>query len=386
MFLKRKFFFFFTFVLFLALISVFLLRLRSQHVKSVDTTNTQKTAENNSENQKKNLLQEPMTILLLGIDSRKGDSVARCDAVHFITFSPSEEKIIITSVPRNAHVDLPEVATESAYLANVCEERGIEAGIKEIIRISNLHPDYIIKVNFSQTLGILRLLGMPTTPTLQFLRDRTSYLRGGYQRSHNQALFLKDMILNHTQQVVNLPTPLKKIIFKMANTDNLDFETASPILNWIAEKKFWQKPEKIELVIKPPPWYKTIDLHFAASDYPTKDSWQNSEEFQDYQSELKDYLQDLVKKGEKYLSLGQKNAAYQILKTPFSQQLWLQVEDDRERHKLHFDLLRLYVLSSKDKKEASDLVSDFIAEMEVAGDESLKNQAEELRTSTTDKN
>jgi len=64
--------------------------------------------------------------LLLGLDSRRGDEKTRCDAIHLITFSPPEDKIIITSVSRNTHVDLPEVATPGAYLANVCEERGVD--------------------------------------------------------------------------------------------------------------------------------------------------------------------------------------------------------------------------------------------------------------------
>lgn len=372
---------FLTFILFLAFIFFFNLRLNPQQVKSVDTTNTEKTVVDNTDNEELNLLQEPMTILLLGLDNRRADPKSRCDAIHLITFSPPEEKIIITSVPRNTHVNLPEVATPSAYLANVCEQRGIDSGIKEITRITNLYPDHIIKINFSQTLGILRLLGMPTTPTLQFLRDRRSYLSGGYQRSHNHALFLKDMILHHTQQVADLPTIMKQILFKMVETDNLDFETTSSILNWVVKNDFRQKPEKIELVIKPTPFYKIIDIHFAATDYPSKDSWQNNEEFQDYQLELKSYLENLLDRGEKYLDDGQKDSVYQLLKIPFSQQLWLQLEDEQLRNQFHFDMLRLFVLSTEEKNEASVLLQDFIAEMKIFGETELKNKAEELLAS-----
>ena len=143
----------------------------------------------------------------------------------------------------------------------------------------------------------------------------------------------------------------------------------------------WQKPEKIELVIKPTPFYKITNIHFAATDYPTEDSWQNDQEFQDYQSELKNYLQNLLEKGEKYLANNQKDSLYQLLKTPFSEQLWLQLENDQLRNQLHFDMLRLYVLSSEDKNEASGLLQDFIAEMEIVKETELKNKAEELLTS-----
>ena len=371
-------------ILFLGLIFFFYPRQSSQQLESANAQNVQDAeavAVNNSDNadnDEADLLKEPMTILLLGLDSRRGDQKPRCDAIHLVTFSPPEDKIIITSVPRGIHVDLENVATPSAYLGNSCHIKGIDYAVAEVTRITNLDPDYIAKINFSQTLGILRLLGMPTTPTLQFLRDRRSYLRGDYQRSHNQALFLKDMILYHTQQVADLPTLVKQILFKMVETDNLDFETANSILNWVVKNSFWRKPKKIELVIKPTPFYKITDIHFAATDYPTKDSWQNDQEFQDYQESLKSYLQNLLERGEKYLSDKQKESLYQLLKTPFSQQLWLQLENDRLRNQFHFDLLRLYALSLEDKNEASLLLQDFIAEMEIVKETELKNKAEEL--------
>lgn len=389
MFLKRKLSYFkrrfgrniiiiFALFLFSALIFFFFLRPHPQQLKSVNAAKTETAVVNNFLDDEADLLQEPMTILLLGLDSKRGDQKPRCDAIHLITFSPPEDKIIITSVPRGTHVDLDEVATPSSYLANACKHRGIDFAVKEIIRITDLHPDNIILINFSQTLGILRLLGMPTTPTLQFLRDRRSYLRGDYQRSHNQALFLKDMILHHTRKAAGLPTPLKQILFKMVETDNLDFETANSILNWLVKNNFWRKPGKIELVIKPKPFYKIADIHFAVTDYPTEDSWQNNQEFQDYQENLKSYLQNLLERGEKYLTNNQKKSLYQLLHTPFSQQLWLQLENDQLRNQFHFELLRLYALSLEDKAKASSLLQDFIAEMEIAKETELKNKAEKL--------
>ncbi len=381
--LKRRFghrpIIIFILILFLALIFFFYLRPYLKQLELTNETNRETAVVEDFLNE--DLLHEPMTLLLLGLDSRRGSQTARCDAIHLITFSPPEEKIVITSVPRNTHVDLPEVATPDAYLANVCEYRGIDSGVKEIARIADLQPDSIVKVNFSQTLGILRLLGMPTTPTLQFLRNRRSYLIGAYQRSHNQALFLKDMILDHARQVADLPTPVKQILFKMLKTDSLDFKTANSILNWLVKNELWEKPEKIELVIKPKPFYKAIDIHFAASDYPNKDSWQNDQEFQTYQENLKSYLQSLVKKGEEYLVNNKKESLYQLLDTPFAQQLWLQLENDQERNQFHFDLLRLYVLSLDNKDEASLLVQDFMAEMEIVKEIELKNKAEELSVS-----
>jgi len=167
----------------------------------------------------------------------------------------------------------------------------------------------------------------------------------------------------------------------MVETDDLDFETASSILNWLVKNDFYRKPAKIEIVIKPTPFYKIADIHFAATDYPTENSWQNDEEFKTYQENLKNYLENLLEKGEKHLSNNQKKSLYQLLDTPFSQQLWLQLENDQMRNQFHFDLLRLYVLSLDDKNEASLLLSDFIEEMEIVKETELGNKAEELLAS-----
>jgi anionic cell wall polymer biosynthesis LytR-Cps2A-Psr (LCP) family protein len=327
-----------------------------------------------------NLLKKPLSLLLLGVDSRRGDQRPRCDAIHLVTFSPAEEKIIIISVPRGIHVDLgEEVATPSSYLGNSCHIKGIDFAVEEIIRITKITPDHVIKVNFSQVLGALRLLQLPTTPTLQFLRDRKSYYWGDNQRSHNQALFIKDMILTHTQQVSSLPKIVKKLAFKTIDADGLDFETANSILNWVVKNNLAQKPDQIELVIRPQPSYQIKDIHFAESKFATESAWQDDQGFQEYQAELESYLKNLAKQGKKYLASGRENSAYQLLKTPFSQELWLQLENEQLRNQIHFDLLKVYVLSAEDKEEASILVEDFITEMAIAQDETLKKQAEELR-------
>jgi anionic cell wall polymer biosynthesis LytR-Cps2A-Psr (LCP) family protein len=330
---------------------------------------------------KLDLLEQPITILFLGLDSRRGDQKPRCDAIHLVTFSPPEEKIIITSVPRGTPIDLENIATPSAYLGNSCHIKGIDFAVEEISRLTNIKPDHVIKVNFSQVLGALRLLNLPTTPTLQFLRDRKSYYWGDNQRSHNQAVFIKDLIINHLRQVAGLPSMVKQLGFKMVATDNLDFATANSILNWMVKKDFPQNPAKIELVIKPIPTYQINDVHFEESKFATESAEQNDQDFQDYQKDLEKYLKNLADQAEKNLKSGQKDSALNLLKTPFSQQLWLQIENEQLRNQLHFNLLRVYILSAENKKAAATLLRDFITEMEITQHEELKKQAEELMNS-----
>ena len=140
------------------------------------------------------LNQTPYNILLLGLDGRKGEQKPRCDAIHMFSFDPKAATLTITSVPRGTRIYLPQASTASAYLANSCHTQGIDYAVDQIEKITGIIPDAIVKVGFSQTMGILRTFGFPTTSSLQFLRNRR-YAIGDNQRSHNQALFMKDMIL-----------------------------------------------------------------------------------------------------------------------------------------------------------------------------------------------
>ena len=72
------------------------------------------------------------------------------------------------------------------------------------------------------------------------------------------------------------------------------------------------------------------------------------------------------------------------IKIPFSQQLWLQIEDEHQRNQIHYDMLSLYALSLEDEKEAAALVQDFIEGMEVLGETELKNKAERLLISISE--
>lgn len=325
------------------------------------------------------LLEKELTILLLGLDSRIGDQRPRCDAIHLLTFSPAKEKIIITSVPRGTAVLMAGVATPSAYLGNSCHIKGFDFAIEEIKKITALKPDYVIKVNFSQVLGILRFLGFPPTPTLQFLRDRKSFYWGDYQRTHNQALFLKDGIINYSQKIHQFNPFLKKTLFKTVNVQDLDYQTAEKILNWIIEKKIFQKPSQIELVIKPPILFALKDIHFQESGYAAELNWQEDPGFKTYQKNLIDFLQSLIKQANDYLQYNHKAAAFNLLETPFSQSPWLQIEDNHLRNQLHFELLKVYLLSLDDKDKSRELIDDFAKEMERENEKELKIKAEEFK-------
>jgi anionic cell wall polymer biosynthesis LytR-Cps2A-Psr (LCP) family protein len=319
--------------------------------------------------------QKPINVLLLGFDGRRGDKNPRCDAIHLINIDIPAGKIRINSIPRGTAVAIPNTSAAAAYLSNSCHIMGIDFAEKEIEKITNLHPDYLVKVGFSQTLGILRTVGLPTTPTLQFLRNRR-YGVGDNQRSRNQGLFIKDMLLAHLEEYSKLPKPIKYLVYKMTDTD-IDFETADNIISQIIGKEILKNPENIELKTYLPQKVKVRDIDYAVDETSTN-QWQTDTEFQQYQSDLSVYLDNLIERGDNFLSSSRKENAYQIIKTPFAQKLWLQIEDDNKRNQFYYDLLRLFVFTSPDKSTVNSLVLDFITEMETNEQTALKEKGDKL--------
>lgn len=321
-------------------------------------------------------MDRPVNILLLGLDGRRGDKNPRCDTIHMLSFNPAEGKILITTVPRGTLVELSAVERESRYLGNSCHLAGIDFAVSAIEKLTGIHPDHIVKVEFSQTLGILRLLNFPTTPTLQFLRNR-HYPRGDYQRGRNQALFIKDMMVSHFEQFTQLPKPIQYLAFKMVETD-IDFEKAIFLLNQILESGVTKDSSRIEIVTKPQLFFPLKELHFSEEEFLDESAWQNDSEFKNYQNNLEDYFANLISRAEGLYQASKNSQAFQLIATPFNQQLWLQLEDEDKRHHLHFDLLRLFVITSPEKSNLTSLLLDFITEMETVNQTELKVKAEKL--------
>lgn len=319
---------------------------------------------------------KPVNILLLGLDGRRGDKNPRCDAIHLISIDPSAAKIRINSIPRGTKVNMPSIASESAYLGNSCHVMGIDFAKGKVEKITNSHADYLVKVGFSQTLGIFRTLSLPTTSTLQFLRNR-HYGIGDNQRSRNQALFIKSMLLSHLEEYYKLPKPIKYLVYKMADT-NIDFETADNLILQIIDRGLLKNPDNIELKTYLSPRLMVRDIYYTEENGIEVAEKQDDEEFQEYQQGLEVYLNNLIEKGDNFLSVGRQNTVYQLIKTPFSQKLWLQIEDDAKRNQYYYDFLRLYVLSSPDKSTTNSLVLDFITEMEANNQPEFKEKGEKL--------
>lgn len=322
-------------------------------------------------------LPSKINILLLGLDGRKGDKNPRCDSIQLISFNFDQNKILITSIPRGTEftTQVPDVGKQTNYLSNWCHYLGADFAAKAVEKITGIKPDYTVKLGFSQTLGIFRAVNLPTNPTLQFLRNR-SYGIGDWQRSRNQAQFIKDMILAHSEEITKLPNLLKYLVYKMIETDML-FEEALSLFNKITSTAIFKNPDNIELATIPNPAGKLKELHFEESKYKDSD-WQNDKEFLAFQDNLEKYIENIVNRAQKLIEAKNYTAVYQLIKTPFNQEIWQQIENETKRDQSHFDLLSLYVQSSPEKTNLSSLVLDFITEMEEGKKDDYKKRGEEL--------
>lgn len=321
---------------------------------------------------------DAINVLLLGLDGRAGDNRPRCDGIHMLSFLEKENKIIITSVPRGTYIYLPEVASQSAYIANSCHYRGIDYAVLEIEKITGIHPDYIVKVGFSQAAGVFRLLGIPTSDALQFLRNRRTLL-GDFQRSHNQALFIKDMITKYFDTFMNYPKAVKYIAFTLLDT-NIDYNQALDLLEKIQKSGLHRNPDNIVLTVKPVPNYILSDTHYDFNQTNTV----SDQEYLAYQNSINQLLANVIYNANYYYASNSMAISQQIIATPFNQRLWEQVEDGELRNEFHFQLLRLFVLSSSNPKDHTGLVKDFIEQMEIYQDVSTSQKAKQLLDQISD--
>lgn len=311
---------------------------------------------------------EDINVLILGIDSRKEGDEQHCDAIHMLSINTEDWTVEMTSVPRGTYVYIPpgNYAENEYYLANACAFAGLDYGVEQIERIVGVKADYVVQVGFSQTLGILRALDMPTTESLQWLRHRRSYAIGDPQRSHNQAVFMKDVALK-VLGGKGLPEPIFYLLYTFVDTD-MDYATAKTLYDALREAKIVDRPDDIVLSMKPE--YDTEDYHL--------DLENPSEQVEDLLDRIrsrtsKDDLSDrtleevqaeLVKYLEEYLD------SSQSVEVMFDEQLWRQVEDEGDRESLHYHFVEAYAqeLLPAEHEKAVQLVADYILEKQTTGE------------------
>jgi anionic cell wall polymer biosynthesis LytR-Cps2A-Psr (LCP) family protein len=304
-----------------------------------------------------------INILALGLDSRKEGLERHCDAIHMVTLDLEDWSIRITSVPRGTYSSLPPGGSYKEtdyYVSNACAFGGLDYGVSQIEKIVGVKADYVATVGFSQALGIFRVLELPTTETLQWLRHRQTYAIGDPQRSQNQAVFMKDVALRLLGGD-GISTPVMHILYSLVDTD-LDFKTAQALYTAYRASEIEDRPEDIRLAMRP--HFDTRIYHFdpenadeqvgalvAALQGRLSSRDLTNKSVEELQAELETYLRESLASDETVVHV-------------YEEQLWRQLEDEDDREELHFRFLEKYVkeIRDTDHDKAVELVTDYVLE------------------------
>ena len=164
-----------------------------------------------------NVTKDTYTFFISGIDTYGPvSSVSRSDVNMIMTVSPSTKQILLTSIPRDYHVNLATSGKKDklTHAGNY----GVEESVSTVENLFDINIDYYIKVNFSSLTKIVDALGGITVNSkfkftsgagqnivvgnnnlngaqaLAFVRERKGIAGGDDSRILNQAAALEGII------------------------------------------------------------------------------------------------------------------------------------------------------------------------------------------------
>lgn len=296
------------------------------------------------------------SVLLIGLDARAGSEVAHCDVIQLVEIDAAQQAVRITAVPRGTYSPLPpggNYIPGDYYVSNACGIGGLEYGIAQIEKILGKRADHLAVVGFSEAMGTFRLLGLPATQTLQWLRARQTYAIGEPQRAHNHSTFLGHAIAEYAPTVSRIfATPVGYVLYGLVKTD-LTYAEIQALLRTLADIDLASHPERVSLSMVPA--YVTIDVPYdpatldAALDTP----------FNPADGPSKDEAQQALIA---LVTAGLEDPEFS--KRAFSQRVWLQLDDAQARESMHFALLSKRYAQLESKEDRQALIADYVIEME----------------------
>lgn len=302
-------------------------------------------------------------VLLIGLDSRIGNSAGHCDAIQLFEIDREHQIVSITAVPRGTYSPLPPgkgVTSTDYYVSNACGLAGLEYGVDQIERILGRKAEHLVIVGFSETLGILRYLNLPTTETLQWLRHRHGYAIGEPQRARNHSNFLKELLVRYTADISSrFDTALQYILYKIVDTD-LSFATSQKIVSALSEMQLGEYPERVQLFMRPA--YAVQDIAYdpeSVGEYVRSvvDPIQNRLSVQDYSGVDTQTVQEAL-----LTIIEEKKDEPAFVVWAFDSHVWLQIENEQIRDQTQFDILVAYLATLENIEEKDRILGDYILE------------------------
>ena len=208
-------------------------------------------------NEKENIdvISDSYNILVTGVDTYGSiTKVSRSDVNMVISINPKDNKILITSIPRDYYVYLSDFSSYDKLTHTGIY--GIETSIKAVEDLLDIDINYYVKVNFTTLIDIVDLLGgievdskyeftsidgyhysvgknyLNGEEALSFARERKAFSDGDRIRIKNQQLVLKAIInkLLSSKIITNYNDLLKSLNNKFLT--NMTDEELTKLIKW----------------------------------------------------------------------------------------------------------------------------------------------------------
>ncbi|RKL68300.1 transcriptional regulator [Salipaludibacillus neizhouensis] len=102
-------------------------------------------------------IEDPVSILFLGLDSRDGDLSGRTDAMVLATFNPEEETIEMVNIPRDSYVEIVGRGTFDK-INHAHAFGGLDMTLDTVENMFDIPVDYFVSLNFDAFIEIIDAL------------------------------------------------------------------------------------------------------------------------------------------------------------------------------------------------------------------------------------
>lgn len=225
------------------------------------------------------------------------------------------------------------------YVSNVCKYYDFETFVPHIERITGLKADYTVRLGFSETQALLRVLKFDPAPTLQFLRHRKTFPLGDVQRSHNQAIFIKDILTTRSDLALRVPGLARGALFSLLQTD-MPYDLSEALLAWLQKSAINGDASRVTNRTAPA-WGSLEDIHVSEETVAAVlgerlehlARLQPGFTVQDVQPEIHRLITQSLGRAYRFLQDGEAQSALDALSPLQESRLYLQVEDAQDRQR-----------------------------------------------------
>lgn len=225
------------------------------------------------------------------------------------------------------------------YVSNVCKYYDFETFVPHIERITGLKADYTVRLGFSETQALLRVLKFDPVTTLQFLRHRKTFLLGDIQRSHNQAIFIKDILTTRSDLALRVPGLARGALFSLLQTD-MPYDLSEALLAWLQKSAINGDATRVANRTAPA-WGSLEDIHVSEETVVAVlgerlehlARLQPGFTVQNVQPEIHRLITQSLGRAYRFLQDGEAQSALDALAPLQESRLYLQVEDAQDRQR-----------------------------------------------------